>query len=354
MGLTVIRDGDILKTKADVIVIPTFEKGDHTKMGIAKRVYKAAGYQQIRNARIDVGVLRFGDIAVTPGFDLYAKHVIHICTPYTKFPHSDSRESLDTYSERSLFRLCLLNALRWAEGNGAESIAIPLISLSSRLSLPEVEVLTTRILRNYLSRSASCLKIYFVVPPSSDPVYINQEDITKQEEQVSETPEFKLDSNIFTEYGIRLGEERTSSGKMPDKFNRDIVEAIIKKYRDKKTFAVNSIAETINYDKGLLSKFIKGTVISPHKHRLIAIAVAAGFDDEERFRFINCAGRPYPTEERDMIVEYLLRSGTSDFKSLNERLSEINPEYALDANTKKWKYKNPNKNKTAEAQKKDM
>lgn len=75
MPFQIIRN-DITKVKTDAIVNtanpqPTYGGGTDSA------IYKAAGEKELLAERKRIGVIRRGDIAVTPAFNLRAKYIIH-------------------------------------------------------------------------------------------------------------------------------------------------------------------------------------------------------------------------------------------------------------------------------------
>ena len=74
MPFQIIRN-DITKVKADVIVNTANPKPTYGS-GTDSAIYKAAGEEQLLAERKNRGVIKCGDIAVTPAFKLKAKYII--------------------------------------------------------------------------------------------------------------------------------------------------------------------------------------------------------------------------------------------------------------------------------------
>ena len=87
--------------------------------GLDTAVYKAAGEEQLLKARAEIGEIPRGEVAVTPGFDLPAKYIIHAVGPIWHGGNSGEPQKL--YD-------CYRNALLLAKENGIHSICFPLIS----------------------------------------------------------------------------------------------------------------------------------------------------------------------------------------------------------------------------------
>ena len=86
--------------------------------GVDAAIHQKAG-PQLLAARKKIGKLNPGDCAVTPGFDLDAKYVIHAVAPLWRG---------GVLGEGKLLRKCYESALRLAKAHGCESVAFPLIA----------------------------------------------------------------------------------------------------------------------------------------------------------------------------------------------------------------------------------
>lgn len=128
MPLQIIRQ-DITKIECDAIVNPTNEyllPGGSTDAAIhevaGKELFEACG---------KIGYLEVGGVAITSGFNLPAKYVIHTVGPWWDGGNCGERELLES---------CYKKSLLLAKENGCESIAFPLIS-SGTYEYPKDKVL---------------------------------------------------------------------------------------------------------------------------------------------------------------------------------------------------------------------
>ena len=117
MSFQIIRN-DITKVKADAIVNtanpqPTYGGGTDSA------IYKAAGEKELLAERKKIGVIKCGDIAVTPAFNLKAKYIIHTVAP--------AWEGGDK-GEFDILKNCYSKSLEKALELGCNSIAFPLIA----------------------------------------------------------------------------------------------------------------------------------------------------------------------------------------------------------------------------------
>ena len=129
MPLKIVRN-DITKMKTDAVVNtanPRPQVGD----GVDSRIYEAAGFEQLFTEREKIGVIRRGDAAATPGFNLPAKYIIHAV---------GTSWSDGNYGERELLQSAYSRSLELAEELKCKSIAFPLLS-SGNYGFPKEEAL---------------------------------------------------------------------------------------------------------------------------------------------------------------------------------------------------------------------
>lgn len=120
MPFKIVRN-DITKMQVDAIV-NTANTAPIYSYGVDTAVYKAAGEEELLRARRNIGYLDEGEVAITPGFRLPAKYIIHAVSPY----YEDG-----TQGEEGLLRACYRKSLELAYANECKSIAFPLIATGS-------------------------------------------------------------------------------------------------------------------------------------------------------------------------------------------------------------------------------
>lgn len=87
--------------------------------GVCGAIFDAAGYEKLQAACNKIGGCKTGSAAITPGFDLPAKYIIHAVGPRYKDGKS---------GEEKLLASCYKAALSLAMENGLHSVAFPVIS----------------------------------------------------------------------------------------------------------------------------------------------------------------------------------------------------------------------------------
>lgn len=120
MPFKIVRN-DITKMQVDAIVNTANEAPIYSD-GTDRAVYKAAGEEALLKERSKIGYLAEGDAAITPGFNLSAKYIIHAVSPCYKDGQSGEEEKL---------RSCYKKSLALALENGCQSSAFPLIATGS-------------------------------------------------------------------------------------------------------------------------------------------------------------------------------------------------------------------------------
>ncbi len=118
MPFTIVRQ-DITNMQVDAIV-----NAANTELqmggGVCGAIFRAAGPERLQAACDKLAPIQTGGAAITPGFRLPAKYVIHAAGPvYSAWKKEKSR---------ALLRSAYLESLKLAAENGCESIAFPLIS----------------------------------------------------------------------------------------------------------------------------------------------------------------------------------------------------------------------------------
>ena len=118
MPFTIVRQ-DITKMQVDAIVNAT-----NTDLamggGVCGAIFKAAGAAKLQAACDKVSPIKTGGAAITPGFDLTAKYVIHAAGPVYRHWNAERNEQL--------LRSAYMESLKLAYDHQCQSIAFPLIS----------------------------------------------------------------------------------------------------------------------------------------------------------------------------------------------------------------------------------
>ena len=118
MSLKIVRN-DITKMQTEAIVNTANEEPIYSS-GCDSAIYMAAGEKELLQYRQEhIGHKDEGEVFITPGFNLFAKYIIHAVSPY----YIDGNQG-----EEELLRKCYRDSLLLAAHNNIKSIAFPLIS----------------------------------------------------------------------------------------------------------------------------------------------------------------------------------------------------------------------------------
>ena len=150
MPFEIVRN-DITQMQVDAIV-NTANPQPKVGYGVDAGVHQKAG-PKLLEARQRIGNIRVGDAAITPGFDLSAKFVIHAVGPVWQG---------GGHNEEKLLRSCYERSLKLAKRNRCQSIAFPLMSAGNH-GFPKDKALQIAMsaIREFLRRNE--MQVYLVV-----------------------------------------------------------------------------------------------------------------------------------------------------------------------------------------------
>ena len=117
MPFKIVRN-DITKMKTDAIVNTANPKPIYAS-GTDRAVYEAAGAERLLAERKKIGPMKPGQAAITPGFALPAKYIIHTVGPAWKG---------GDHGEEEMLARCYRNCLQIAKDQRCRSIAFPMIA----------------------------------------------------------------------------------------------------------------------------------------------------------------------------------------------------------------------------------
>ena len=120
MPFKIVRN-DLTKMHVDVIVNTANPKPKYSS-GTDTAVYKAAGEEELLAERKKIGYMNEGEVAITPGFKLPAKYIIHAVSPRYIDGNSGEEDKL---------RDCYKKSLALAVKHECKSAAFPLIATGS-------------------------------------------------------------------------------------------------------------------------------------------------------------------------------------------------------------------------------
>lgn len=325
MPLTLVRQ-DITKMKVDAIV-----NAANTELrmggGVCGAIFRAAGAKRLQAACDQVSPIRTGGAAITPGFRMPAKYVIHAAGPVY---NSQDRERC-----QALLRSAYLESLKLAEEKGCSSIAFPLIS-SGIFGYPKDEALKTarQAIEEFLQNHEIDVYLALFDKPSfligeallgSVESYIDQHyadsHLTARRhllhaeesalEQAQKRPPLPPMASALPFQGL---DERVKN--LDEPFSDTLLKLI-----DEKGRTDVEVYKRANLDRKLFSKIRTGKGYTPRKPAILALAVALELTLEETDGLLERAGYALSHASKfDVIVEFFIVNGRYDIFEINEVL----------------------------------
>ena len=330
MPFTIVRQ-DITKMKVDAIVNAAntdLQRGG----GVCGAIFKAAGPRQLQDACNKVAPIQTGGAAITPGFDLPAKYVIHAAGPV--YSHWNKEQS------RALLRSAYIESMKLATEKKCQSIAFPLIS-SGIYGYPKDEALEVARLaiEEYLREHD--LEVSLVVFDKSSFLlsevllgnvesYIDQHyvDAHQYRRPTLLTSEKMALSEAMSTPPMAAAHSFDAAAAIPSPKLDDLVDNLdepfsqaLLKLIDAKGKKDSEVYKRANIDRKLFSKIRTSTTYTPKKPTILALAIALELTLPEVEELLGRAGYALSHASKfDVIVEYFIVSGNYDIFQLNEVL----------------------------------
>ncbi len=325
MPFIIVRQ-DITKMQVDAIV-----NAANTELamgsGVCGAIFKAAGIAAMQAACKKAAPIKTGGAAVTPGFKLPAKYVIHAAGPVYRPGKAGQNERL----LRSAYR----ESLQLAHQYGCESIAFPLIS-SGIYGYPKKEALqvATAAIRDFLNDYD--MTVYLAI---FDPAVVSvSEELLRAvkrylDAQYADTPPILCRQGLAAECfapseamknaavagavskgtAVRLDDLMDN---LDEPFNTALLRLI-----DRKGKTDAEVYKRANIDRKLFSKIRTGKGYMPGKRTILALAVALELTLAETDDLLKRAGYALSHSRKfDVIVEFFIVSGKYDIFEINEVL----------------------------------
>ncbi len=349
MPFKIIRN-DITRMQVDAIVNTANEQPVYSS-GTDTAVYLAAGADALLAERRSIGVLAEGEVALTPGFGLPAKYIIHAVSP---------RYGNDVEAAEEKLRSCYRKSLELAREYQCESIAFPLIATGSygypkeegmRIALDEINAfLLTYDMLIYLvvfDEAATGLgrKLY----PDLES-YINKNYVEeKQEAEYGRRTEYiKRNATEREERSFCLGvpkkaarssRERDEEASLAD-YDKFIEESestlnerllhLSDSFQEYLLYLIESkgLINADVYKRALLTKQLFSKIklnpdYHPDKATAMRLCIGAKLNLDETKDLLARAGYALsPCEKRDVIFSYFIEKGVYDMIEIDIALEE--------------------------------
>ena len=331
MPLTIIRE-DITRMAVDAIV-----NAANTRLqmggGVCGAIFRAAGAAELQAACDKVSPIRTGEAAITPGFALPAKYVIHAAGPvYSRRSKEQSRE---------LLRSAYIASLELAAEHGCRSVAFPLIS-SGIYGYPKDEALEAArtAIGEFLEDHE--MEVYLTVFDKSSfqagrvllgavESYIDQHYVDARRVGRRTLLRVEKDALGQAEAGAAaspMAAMAAAPAPPPNQGLDALMENLdepfsdtLLKLIDKKGRTDVEVYKRANIDRKLFSKIRTGKGYTPKKPTILALAVSLELTLEETDDLLKRAGYALSHASKfDVIVEYFIVNKRYDIFEMNEVL----------------------------------
>ncbi len=328
MPLKIVRN-DITKMHVDAIVNTANEEPLYGS-GIDTAVYRAAGEEKLLQARRKIGRLEQGEVAITEGFALLSRYIIHAVSPLYKDGESGEEDKL-----RSCYRKSLHLALR----NGCKSIAFPLIATGS-FGYPKEEGMRIAVdeIHSFLLRND--LLVYLVVFDSvasklGANIYADLESYI-DDHYVDEKRREEYSDALFS-MARKMSNMPQSSAVDYDVFQFEKESALDERIRhlsdtfqqylfymiDNKKLTNASVYKRAIITKQTFSKIKVNPNYHPDKTTAMRLCVGAMLNmDETRDLLMRAGYALSPCDKRDIIFSYFIENEIYDMIEIDIALEE--------------------------------
>lgn len=337
MPFQIIRQ-DITKMDVDAIV-----NAANTQLkqggGVCGAIFEGAGARRMQEACDAIGGVETGQAAITPGFDLPARWVIHTAGPKWQGGHNNEEE---------LLRASYLNSLVLAHEKQLESIAFPLIS-SGIYGYPKDRALQTALaaisdflmdheMQVYLAvfdKTAFQLSgtLFRSVTAYIDDHYARRyrrsrrewlRDSREMDELQADLPYSVESVDPSFEYYAPTAPQPLSTDPLqhiePEaSFKQRLFELI-----DQRGLTDAQVYKRANLDRKLFSKIRTTEPYSPTKNTALSFAIALRLSEAETEDLLRRAGHALSDSIRfDLIVRYFIHNRHYDIFDINAALFEF-------------------------------
>lgn len=313
MPFMIVRQ-DITKMKVDAIVNAA-NTGLAMGGGVCGAIFKAAGAARLQEACDKVSPIKTGEAAITPGFKLPAKYIIHTAGPVYSRQNTEQSEQL--------LRLAYRSSLKLAAANGCESIAFPLIS-SGIYSYPKEEALQVAVAAIKEFLVGNDMDVYLVIFDRAS-FSVSEKLIGDVESYIDEN---YVDTHLVSRSKMRDTQEFCAAPTSASMGLDDLIDGLDEPFNttllrliDAKGKTDSEVYKRANIDRKLFSKIRTGKGYMPSKRTILALAVSLELTLDETDDLLERAGYALSHSQKfDVIVEFFIINGKYDIFEINEVL----------------------------------
>ena len=331
MPFEIVRN-DITKMRVDAIV-NTANPKPVIGSGVDAGIHRAAG-PELLTAREKIGRIGVGEAAITPGFGLNAKYVIHTVGPVWRG---------GLLGEGKLLRSCYESSLALALESGCESIAFPLIS-SGNYGFPKDKALQIALdaIRSFLNDHEMMVSLvvfdresfqlsrkrYRDVASFIDDNYIREKRprqmAPRECRRTDAYRESLADFEVCASVPIPMAApSKASLADLLAETDAGFSETLLKLI-DKTGKKDSEIYTKANLSRQHFSKIRNNPHYQPTKPTAIALALALELDLEQTRDLIGRAGYALTNSSKfDVIIMYFIRERNFNLFDINAALFEF-------------------------------
>lgn len=346
--------------------------------GVDTAIYKTAGEEELLAARREIGEMEEGEVAITPGFKLPAKFIIHTVSPLWLGGDAGEEEKLSN---------CYSKSLALAKDNGCESIAFPLIA-SGGFGYPKDQALSValREINSFLMKED--MEVYLVVFDKEavrlseklfsdvdsfiDEHYVQEKNVEEYllpEEytvtMASDMPSFdtefsddEIDEMVWAEEAEEAAADEalteaiekltakpddknllqaampifTAAPKVKKRSLSDIMENTSETFQEMLFRLISGrglsnaeVYKKANLSKKLFSKINTNKNYQPKKETAVALALSLHLSLDETRDLLSRAGLALsPSSKFDLVIQYFIEQGMYDLFEINIALFDHN------------------------------
>ena len=331
MPFQIVRN-DIVNMQVDAIV-NTANPRPEVGAGTDSRIHEKAGPKLLK-ARQKIGDIAVGQAAVTRGYDLSCKYVIHTVGPVWQGGE---------YRERELLRSCYDNSLALAVKKGCKSIAFPLIS-SGNYGFPKDQALQVAIGAFSAFLTQQEMEIYLVVFDKTayqlseklfqnitsfidehyveQAVFAHREDRSRRLQRTVAAKNASMSESVM-ETCLPAPCMASSLEDMLRQQDKGFTETLLQLI-DKTGKKDSEIYKKANLSKQHFSKIRNDPNYKPKKTTAVALAIALELSLEETRDLIGRAGYALTNSSKfDLIVRFFIEQKNYNIVQINMALYEF-------------------------------
>lgn len=327
MPFSIVRN-DITKMKVDVIVNTANEEPIYSN-GTDTAVYEAAGAEELLRARQKIGYLEEGEVAITSGFNLSAKYIIHAVSPYYYDGNSGEEKKL---------RSCYEKSLELALRHNCKSIAFPLIA-TGNYGYPKEEgmQIALNVISSFLMKKEMMIylvvfdneshrlsgKLFTDIEAFIDENYVEektQQEYTILQEPRKKKPEYHFDTRELPNVLSKKASVEDVIANADETFQQQLFRLI-----DERNYDDVEVYKRANIDKKLFHKIKSNEKYKPSKQTVIAFALSLRLDLNETNDLLKRAGFALsPSNQYDLIIQFFIERKIYDIYKINSVLFDYN------------------------------